>query len=45
MNCLNDLKDIGYQTGCGLMVGSPNQTITNIAEDMIYMGKFNPQMI
>ena len=45
MNCLNDLKDIGYQTGCGLMIGSPNQTITNIAEDMIYMGKFNPQMI
>ena len=26
MRCLRDLKDIGYQTGCGFMVGSPYQT-------------------
>ena len=26
MRCLRDLKEIGYQTGCGFMVGSPYQT-------------------
>ena len=26
INCLNNLKEIGYQVGTGFMVGSPNQT-------------------
>ena len=26
MRCLQDLKEIGYQVGCGFMVGSPGQT-------------------
>ena len=26
MNCLKELKAIGYQVGCGFMVGSPGQT-------------------
>lgn len=45
MNCLKNLKDIGYQTGCGFMVGSPYQSISNIAKDMIFIEKFKPQMI
>ncbi|MDY4574488.1 MAG: [FeFe] hydrogenase H-cluster radical SAM maturase HydE [Intestinibacter sp.] len=45
MNCLKDLKEIGYQTGCGCMVGSPYQTISDLCEDMIYMSEFKPQMI
>lgn len=43
--CLKDLKEIGYQTGCGIMVGSPYQTVENLAEDMIYMHKLHPEMI
>lgn len=43
--CLENLKEIGYQTGCGMMVGSPHQTIENLAEDMVYMRKLNPEMI
>ena len=31
--CLYDLKKIGYQVGCGFMVGSPYQTAENLAED------------
>ena len=27
LQCLQDLKDIGYQTGTGIMVGSPGQTV------------------
>ena len=45
MNCLRILKEIGYQTGCGMMVGSPYQTPECLARDMMFMGKFRPQMI
>lgn len=45
MNCLKDLKEIGYQTGCGCMVGTPEQRITDLCEDMMYMSEFKPQMI
>ena len=31
MQCLQELKDIGYQTGCGFMVGSPYQTSEMLA--------------
>ena len=43
--CLKDLIEIGYQTGCGCMVGSPYQTAENLAEDLIYMKKLRPHMI
>lgn len=45
LNCLRNLKQIGFQTGCGIMVGSPYQTLDNIADDILYMYDFNPQMI
>ena len=45
MRCLRDLKDIGYQTGCGFMVGSPYQTAECLAEDMEFMCDFKPEMI
>ena len=45
MRCLRDLRDIGYQTGAGMMVGAPYQTAETLAEDMMFMGDFRPQMI
>ena len=45
MRCLRDLKDIGYQTGCGIMVGSPGQTPQTIAKDMVFMQEFRPHMV
>jgi len=45
MRCLDDLKSIGFQTGCGFMVGSPYQTIENIADDLIYIHRLSPQMV
>ncbi len=44
MQCLRDLKDLGYQTGCGFMVGSPGQTEENLAEDLIFIKNFRPEM-
>ena len=45
MRCLRDLKEIGYQTGCGIMVSSPGQTPQTLAKDMLFMEEFQPEMI
>lgn len=44
MRCLADLKDLGYQTGCGFMVGSPEQTSDHLARDLKFIETFWPQM-
>lgn len=43
--CLWDLKAIGYQVGCGFMVGSPGQTPETLAEDLLFIHELAPQMI
>ncbi len=43
--CLYNLKEIGFQVGTGFMVGSPFQTMENIAEDLIFIKEFCPEMI
>ena len=45
MRCLRDLKSLGYQTGCGVMIGSPNQTVECLVDDMMFMQEFEPEMI
>lgn len=44
MNCLRNLKEIGFQTGCGFMVGSPYQTAENLALDLKFIEEFKPDM-
>jgi len=43
--CLWNLKEIGYQTGTGFMVGSPGQTPEHLAEDMLFIRELEPQMV
>ena len=43
--CLWDLKELGFQAGTGFMVGSPFQTAENLADDMLFLEKLNPQMV
>ena len=43
--CLYDLKRIGYQVGCGFMVGSPFQTTDQIVEDLLFIKEFGPHMV
>ncbi len=45
MECLRNLKEIGYQTGCGFMVGSPGQTAAELAEDFLFLQSFRPEMV
>ena len=44
MQCLHDLRDIGYQVGCGFMVGSPFQTSSELAKDLKFVEAFRPDM-
>ena len=44
MNCLSSLRQIGYQVGCGFMVGSPYQTPKSLAKDLKFIEKFQPDM-
>ena len=43
--CLWNLKEIGFQVGCGIMVGTPFQTIEHIYEDICFMEELQPHMI
>ncbi|MBR5516106.1 MAG: [Clostridia bacterium] len=42
--CLADLKSLGFQAGCGFMVGSPYQNAENIAKDLKFIEEFSPEM-
>lgn len=43
--CLYDLREIGFQTGCGFMVGSPYQTDETIHKDLQFIRELEPQMV
>ena len=45
LQCLRSLKDLGYQTGTGMMVGSPYQTLPELVEDIQYIQHLRPEMI
>lgn len=45
MECLKTLKDIGYQVGCGMMVGSPFQGVEQLLEDLRFLIAFQPHMV
>jgi len=43
--CLWDLKKIGFQVGCGFMVGSPGQTLDHIVDDLLFIKELDPEMV
>ncbi len=45
LGCLESLKEIGFQTGTGFMVGAPSQSIENIVEDIKYIERLSPEMV
>ena len=44
MQCLRDLRELGYAVGCGFMVGSPYQTSAALARDLTFIQDFQPEM-
>ena len=45
MQCLYDLKELGFQTGCGMMVGTPFQSVGALVKDMEFLQSFQPEMV
>lgn len=45
IRCLHDLKELGYQTGAGMMVGSPGSSSRTLAEDMVFLSSLKSEMV
>lgn len=45
IECLNTLKDIGFQVGAGFMVGLPGQENRHLVEDLRFLKNLQPHMI
>ena len=44
-NCLQHLRDLDYQTGTGVMIGLPFQTLEHLAGDLLFMQEFDVDMV
>lgn len=44
LNALETLKKVGYQTGTGVMIGLPFQTLEHLAADLLFMKQFDIDM-
>ena len=45
LRCLEDLKTLGYEVGTGCLVGLPNQTIEDLASDILFFKEINADMV
>ena len=45
MQCLRELRKLGYQVGAGFMVGSPGQTVATLMKDLAFIDEFRPEMV
>lgn len=45
IECIKTLKDIGFQTGMGMMVGVPGQTVEHLVQDLLLLQEIRPQMV
>ncbi len=45
LNCLYTLKQLGYQTGTGVMIGLPFQDTGHLADDLLFMRDFDVDMV
>lgn len=45
LEVLGMLRKIGYQTGTGVMIGLPFQTVGDLADDLLFFRKFDVDMV
>lgn len=45
LHCLRILQKCGYQTGTGVMIGLPFQTIENLADDLLFLKTSDVDMV
>jgi len=44
-DCLWNLKALGFQVGCGFLVGTPGQTLDHIVDDFLFIKELDPAMV
>ncbi len=45
INCLYNLKELGFEVGTGVMVGLPNQSVESLANDILFFKSIEADMI
>ena len=45
LKCLYNIKNLGYETGCGSLIGLPGQSIESIANDILFFKELDADMI
>jgi biotin synthase len=45
LQCLKNIQKVGFQTGTGVMIGLPFQTIENLADDLLFLKEMNIDMV
>jgi len=45
LECLEMIKKIGYQTGTGVLIGAPLQTVSHLASDIVFFKEFDIDML
>ncbi len=45
VKCIELLKACGYQTGSGVMIGLPFQTVSDLADDLLFLQKMDIDMV
>jgi biotin synthase len=45
LNCLFNLRKVGYQVGSGVMIGLPFQKLEDLADDLLFIREFDIDMV
>lgn len=45
LNCIHLLQKCGYQTGTGVMIGLPGQTVEDLADDLLFLKEMDIDMV
>ena len=45
LECIHLLQECGYQTGTGVMIGLPDQTIEDLANDLLFLKNIDVDMV
>ncbi len=45
VQAIKDLMEVGFKTGTGVMIGTPGQTLKNLAEDLLFFKRIGVGMV
>jgi len=45
IRCLKDLKSLGYELGTGSLIGLPDQTVEDLADDILFFSEIGADMV